>query len=216
MSTDVLGRVVEVVSGVPFDRFIEERLCRPLGMSDTFFMVPPGKRSRLVAAYLPEGSGIRKMQDNESITYDVRGPARGSVPLSCNYCYAESNKYLSGGAGLSSTALDYWRFCQMLLNGGHLNNVPLLRKETVKTMTTNQVGRLSDGFGLGFGVMPDRNDVHDQLRGSYNWGGFWSTSFRISPRGDWIVITMAQRAPSEEVVGWSDHYEKIAAEAIQK
>jgi CubicO group peptidase (beta-lactamase class C family) len=216
MSTDVLGRVVEVASGLSLDEFIEERLCGPLGMSDTFFRVPHGKRSRLVAAYLPDGGSIRRMKDNESIIFDVRGPAHGPVPLSCSYCYDEANKYLSGGAGLCSTAPDYWRFCQMLLNGGKLNGVRLLQKQTVEAMTTNQVGRLSDGFGLGFGVLPDKNDVPEPLRNSYHWGGFWSTSFRIAPRGNWTVIAMAQTAPSEDVVGWADHYERIAAEAILK
>ena len=83
-------------------------------------------------------------------------------------------------------------------------------------MTANRVGKLSEGFGLGFGVMPSTENVHEQLRGSYSWGGFWSTSFRISPRGDWVVIALAQVAPNDEAFQWPDRYEKIAAEAILK
>ncbi len=217
MSTDVLGRVVEVVSGVTLDRFVESRICHPLGMNDTFFMVPPEKRHRLVAAYLPAGDGIRKMGINETITFDAGGP----VPLSCNYCFAESNSYLSGGGGLCSTASDYWRFCQMLLNGGESNNTRLLRPETVRTMTTSQPGdwqcfNMPDRMRLGVGILPDKEGVHDQLRGAYAWSGFWSTSFRISPRGKWVVIALSQLAPNGVAPQWFVRYETLAAEAIER
>ena len=209
LSTDVLGRVVEVVSGVTLDRFIADQLCRPLGMRDTFFIVPPDKRNRLVPAYLPTENGLRKLPEGENLTYL-------KTPISADY-HLDSNKYRSGGGGLCSTPTDFMRFCQMLLNGGELNGVRLLRSETVRMMNTNQVGKLSAGFGLGFGVMPDTEEIHEQLRGSFAWGGFWSTSFRISPRGDWIYLAMSQAAwDGKSAPAWAPDYEKIAAESIQE
>jgi CubicO group peptidase (beta-lactamase class C family) len=214
MSTDVLGRIVKKVSGDTLDHFIEEAICRPLGMDDTSFEVPRTKLPRLVSAYIPSNSTIGKLDDNETITFHVLG---GTLPLSSDYCVPQSNnKYLSGGAGLCSTAKDYIRFCQMLLNGGVLNGTRLLQQDTVSMMTTNRVGKLSDGFGLGFEVTPSTQNIHEQLRGSYSWGGFWSTSFRISPRGDWVVIAMSQVAPNDAAFQWPDQYEGIAAEAIEE
>ena len=213
MSTDVLGRIVEVVSGVTLDHFIEETVCHPLGMDDTFFEVPRKKLPRLVSAYIPSNATIRKLKDNETLRYHVLG---GTLPLSSGYCCLQSNKYLSGGSGLCSTAMDYMRFCQALLDGGVLSGTRLLRQDTASMMTTNRVGKLSDGFGLGFGVMPSTENIHEQLRDSYSWGGFWSTSFRVSPRADWVVIALSQVAPNDVAFQWPDRYEKIAAEAILK
>jgi CubicO group peptidase (beta-lactamase class C family) len=219
MSVDVLGRVVEVVSGMPFDRFIESKISRPLGMHDTFFRVPPDKRPRLVAAYVPVDACIRKIKPGEILREDLGGHL---VEISSDYPCLDSHKFRSGGAGLCSTASDYMRFCQMLLNGGVLDGKRLLRKETVEMMTADHTGKLEDPdvpdqFGFGFTTFPDKPDVHEQLRGAYAWFGFWSTSFRISPRGDWIVITMAQRSwRDDETPGWFVDYEKIAAEAIEK
>ncbi|MHB0960085.1 MAG: serine hydrolase domain-containing protein [Pirellulaceae bacterium] len=210
MSTDVLGRVVEVASGVTLDRFIEERVCRPLGMNDTFFKVPADKLPRLVTAYVPkQPTGIQRLEPGKLLDYS-------GTPLSSDYPTADTHKYFSGGGGLCSTAADYFRFCQMLLNGGEVNGTRLLRAETVEMMTVNQTGKLADGFGLGFGVMPDTDDVHEQLRDSYFWGGFWSTSFRISPRGDWILITMSQVAWEDDGMPvWGARYENFAAESIE-
>jgi len=219
MSIDVLGRVVEVVSGMPFDRFIEGRICHPLGMHDTFFSVPPDKRSRLVAAYVPVDTCIRKIKPGEILREDLGGHL---VEISSDYPYLDSHKFRSGGAGLCSTASDYMRFCLMLLNGGVLDGKRLLRKETVEMMTADHTGKLEDPnvpdqFGFGFTTFPDKPDVHGQLRGAYAWFGFWSTSFRISPRNDWIVITMAQRSWTDDATPvWIADYEKTAAEAIEK
>jgi len=219
MSVDVLGRVVEVVSDMPFERFIKTRICRPLGMNDTFFKVPEAKRSRLVAAYVPVETCIRKIKPGEILREELGGHM---VEISSDYPYVDSHKFRSGGAGLCSTASDYMRFCQMLLNGGVLDGKRLLRKQTVEMMTADQTGEIEDPdvpdqFGFGFTTFPDKPDVHGQLRGAYAWFGFWSTSFRISPRGEWIVITMAQRSwTDDETPGWFVDYEKIAAEAIER
>jgi len=210
MSTDVLGRVVEVASAVPLDRFLEERVFSPLGMKDTFFKVPSRKLPRLVSAYFPAEGAIRKLKDSEIVK-------DGHELISADYPYLESHKYVSGGGGLCSTAADYMRFCEMLANLGELNGARLLREDTVKEMTTNQLVNLPDRFGFGFGISGDTDDIHKQLRGSYGWAGYWSTSFRISRQRDWILITMSQVAWDDKATPmWFAEYEKIAAESIEK
>jgi CubicO group peptidase (beta-lactamase class C family) len=213
MSTDVLGRVVEVVSGMTLDRYFADRILQPLGMSDTYFKLPPQKVERLVAAYCRGDAGIEKLKAGEL------GPNNETS----DYPYVENHRYLSGGGGLCSTASDYMRFCQMLLGGGELDGRRLLRKETIDLMTTNQVGHLEladleviGRFGFGFTSYPDEDRVPEQLRGAYAWFGAWSTSFRISPRGDWILVTMSQLLWDEEATPkWFAEYERIAAEAAE-
>ncbi|WP_197231439.1 serine hydrolase domain-containing protein [Novipirellula artificiosorum] len=212
MSSDVLGRVIEVASGKTFDVFVEKEICEPLGMTDTFFIAPPEKQSRVVAAYYLSKSQIKKVKVGDT-----------EAPFSSD-CHLEGNKCFSGGGGLCSTAEDYMRFCQMLLNGGELNGKRLLKLSTVEMMTTNQLedsvvpnqkmipGLIGDfGFGLTF-YSEDFPTI--QLRGAYAWFGVWTTSFRVSPKRDWIVITMTQLAPCKGVVAWMRDYEKIAAESI--
>ncbi len=208
-STDVLGRVIEVASGKSLDEFIAEKICDPLGMHDTSFIVPPEKRSRVVAAYVPTETAIRRLKIGERLIHS-------GDPISSDY-HLESNKCFSGGGGLCSTPSDYMRFCQMLLNGGELNGVRLLEEETIKLMTIDQTGTLSENFGFGLSMFPDAEDVDEQLRGAYAWSGFWGLCFRISPRGDWILVTMSQLAWDEEATPkWFAEYERIAAEAIIK
>lgn len=217
MSTDVLGRVVEVASGKTFDTFIREDICEPLGMTDTFFTAPHEKQSRVVEVYIPKDGRIEKLAAGEKRVH-------GGAPVSSDY-HLDCNNYFSGGGGLCSTASDYMRFCQMLLNGGELEGRRLLRKDTVKMMTVNQLGEVSipdpdsgpdliDTFGLGFTIYDDQN-AHEQLKGAYAWFGFWSTSFRVSPRGNWILVTMSQLAWDEKTTpAWFAEYEQIAADSI--
>jgi CubicO group peptidase (beta-lactamase class C family) len=112
------------------------------------------------------------------------------------------------------------RFCLMLLNGGQFDGVRLLKKETVRLMTTDKLNCLPKEnrpaeFGLGFGILPDSDDVHTQLRRSYAWGGYWSTCFRISPKGDWVLIAMAQVAWQKKVTpAWISHFEQTAADSV--
>lgn len=220
MSIDVLGRVVEIVSGKSLGRYFEEEIFRPLEMKDTHFRLPPEKSSRLVAAYVPVDTCLRKVQPGERLKEKMVRDNEGfigTMTISSDYPDSPSNVAESGGAGLSSTASDYMRFCQMLLNGGELNGKRVLNSDTVARMTSNQIGDLCVGttdakFGFGFAILPDQPTVHPQLRNSYAWGGYWCTSFRVSPSGQWILITMAQVAgrPTEP------DYERIAAEAIVK
>ncbi len=215
LSTDVLGRVIEVASEMPLDRFVDEKICQPLRMTDTFFKIPPEKKGRLVAAYYLKDKQLTRLLDGESLP-------TGQRP---DYPYNESQKYLSGGGGLCSTAEDYMRFCQMLLNGGELDGKRLLQESTIEMMVKEQTGDefafdpeevsgLADKFGFGLASYGEQHP-HAQLRGAYAWFGFWNTSCRVSPNGDWVLVTMSQLAWDKKSTSkWFTEYERIAAEAI--
>jgi len=175
-SIDVLGRVIEVASGEPLDRFLDSRLFKPLGMVDTGFWVPPEKLARLVDP--PVGAQI--LPDR-----DVTRPTT----------------LFSGGGGLVSTAADYLRFCQMLLNGGELDGVHILSPATVLRMTTNSLPpgiRFADGstWGLGFAIRSDAagSTVPGSV-GSFTWSGAWGTYFWVDPAEQLIAIQLIQVAP---------------------
>jgi CubicO group peptidase (beta-lactamase class C family) len=185
VSTDVLGHLVERVSGKKLDMFFQENIFTPLDMKDTAFYAPKSKQDRFAACYGPDGQGGLKAASE--IT---------------SYRFFKPPTFLSGGGGLVSTARDYVRFCQMLLNKGTLDGVQILRPATVEEMTRNQLpanvfsgpGR---GFGLGFSVQLkaaplNKNRVHV---GEYGWGGAASTHFWISPKDDLVVVALSQRMP---------------------
>jgi CubicO group peptidase (beta-lactamase class C family) len=184
LNADVLGRVVEVASGEPFDQFLQSRIFTPLHMVDTGFYVPQAKLGRLVDAPMPERPRI----------WDVTRPA----------------KLFSGGGGLVSTAPDYLRFCQMLLNGGELDGVRVLSPQTVKQMTTNalpsdirifgnEIGALAGrNFGLGFAIRTDPvSSFTPGAVGSFSWAGHWGTQFWIDPAEKLIGVQMIQAAPGK-------------------
>jgi CubicO group peptidase (beta-lactamase class C family) len=177
-SADVLGRVIEVASGQSLDQFLDSRLFKPLGMVDTGFWVPPEKRSRLVDP--PPGATI--LPDR-----DVTKPTT----------------LFSGGSGLVSTAQDYLRFCQMLLNGGELDGVRVLSPATVRRMTTNALPsdiRFGNGstFGLGFGIRSDAVwSVVPGSVGSFTWSGIWGTYFWVDPAEQLIAIQLIQVVPGK-------------------
>jgi CubicO group peptidase (beta-lactamase class C family) len=182
---DVLGRVIEIASGQPLDQFFESRIFKPLGMVDTGFFVPPDKLARLV------------------------DPLEGGPPALWDL--TKPTTLFMGGGGLASTAPDYLRFCQMLLNGGELDGVRLLAPETVRQMTTNAIPsevpfaglvgqfvgpRVGTGWGLGFAVRtnPDFSVLPGAV-GSFNWNGIWGTYFWIDPVEKLIGILMIQVPP---------------------
>ncbi len=178
VSVDVLGCLVEKVSGMTLDAFFQERIFTPLDMKDTAFFVPKEKAGRFSSCF----THARKVQDKYSTSRYLRKPG-----------------LLSGGGGLVSTARDYMRFCQMLLNRGELSGKRLLKAETVDRMTRNQLpdgvfwgGR--NGFGLGFSVQL-RNWGSRGHAGEYGWGGAASTHFWISPKDDLAVVALSQRMP---------------------
>ncbi|MEO2006070.1 MAG: serine hydrolase domain-containing protein [Candidatus Poribacteria bacterium] len=180
VSTDALGRLVEVVSGKALDVFFIERILDPLGMVDTHFFLPPEKVGRLADVYSwGEGGAPTKVKSD----YPYNGP--GSLFM--------------GGAGLCSTITDYARFCQMMLNGGSLGSHRLLSRRTVELMRQNHVGDLDVmagpgyGFGLGFAVHTDAG-ASGNVRpvGTYYWGGYWHTTFWLDPVEELLAIKMSQ------------------------
>jgi CubicO group peptidase (beta-lactamase class C family) len=147
LNIDVLGYLVEVVSGQPLDRFLQERIFSPLGMKDTFFYVPPDKADRLATAYTwYEGKGLARFPD----TPITEGP----FSYSADYPVSGPKKLFSGGGGLCSTAADYARFCQLMLNQGRCGKTQLISRKSVELMTHDQLGpKFPDqSFGLGFGI----------------------------------------------------------------
>ncbi len=182
MSTDVLGYLVEVVSGMPFEEFLKTQIFEPLGMVDTAFSVPDEKADRYATLYEPSEDGGIQVIENAPVS---------SGPLSFHH---------SGGAGLLSTAADYLRFCQMLLNEGELDGVRLLGTKTVELIRMNHISddwhpleRTGCGFGLGFAVVTDVADTHTLgSSGTYSWGGLASTTFWIDPVEELIAILMTQ------------------------
>jgi CubicO group peptidase (beta-lactamase class C family) len=195
VSTDVLGYLVEVISGQPFEKFLLEKVIKPLGMVDTDFHVPAAKHDRFAANYNANPDGTLKLLDD---------PAKSR--------YLAPRKVNSGGGGLVSTASDYLRFCKFMLNKGELDGVRLLGRKTVELMTTNHLkGDMGDmgaprfsessylgiGFGLGFSVMID--PAKAQILGTpgeYAWGGAASTAFWCDPAEDMAVVLLTQLMPS--------------------
>ena len=195
LGVDVLGRLVEVVSGKPLDEFFRTRIFEPLGMKDTYFFPPENKRERLATAYTYyEGKGLNRFPD--------AAISEGSFTYSADYPYRGPKKLFSGGAGLVSTAMDYLRFCQMMLDGGKLGNTRLLSRKSVELMTADQLGKISadQAFGLGFGVDGAKGPLSELgSAGEYNWGGFFYTGFIIDPKEQMIVIFMAQLHPTGDL-----------------
>lgn len=183
-STDVLGRLVEVVSGLPLDRFFEERIFKPLKMVDTCFYLPPEKIGRLASVYGIEQGKLVLKEDPAHSPY-VAGP----------------RKCFSGGAGLLSTAGDYGRFLQMLVNGGELDGVRLLSPLTVELMHRNHTGekynRETHGFGLGFWVNDDPGAGAELIGAdSYGWGSAYFPQYIIDPKERMVVMFMTQLMPN--------------------
>jgi CubicO group peptidase (beta-lactamase class C family) len=197
VSTDVVGHVIEVISGQPLDAYLRESILEPLRMRDTGFVIQEEQIPRFAANYQRQADGTLKLIDD---------PEQSE--------YRECS-FFSGGGGLVSTAPDYFRFTAMLRNRGELDGVRVLGRKTVELMTTNhlpggqdltqlaQTGMFTEtayagvGFGLGFSVMQSPARAHILgTPGEYAWGGAASTAFWIDPAEDLIVIFMTQLMPS--------------------
>ncbi len=205
-ATDILGAVVEVASGLPLDEFLRTRIFEPLGMADTHFYLPPGKRDRLTVVYSASEGGF------------TRAPDPGGMVGQGAYVDGPRTSF-SGGAGLLSTASDYGRFLQMLLNGGRLGTARLLSPKSVELMTVDHLGGLlvrdlndasavfgaerGVGFGLGFRVVEDVG-AHGVpgSEGVYGWGGAYHSSYWVDPQEELVVVYLAQLIPSG---GLDDH-----------
>jgi CubicO group peptidase (beta-lactamase class C family) len=177
LNTDVLGYLVEVVSGQPLDKFFRERILDPLGMNDTWFYLPASKHNRLVTLHTEDS--LKKVSvAGESLN-------RNGAWIS-NYPNM-AGTYFSGGAGLSSTAYDYAIFMEMMRNGGIYKGKRILSKNSVDMMTQNQIGNVDRGpnekFGLGFGIITEQGSSRLGLStGSYSWGGAFSSTYWIDPK----------------------------------
>jgi CubicO group peptidase (beta-lactamase class C family) len=207
MNIDVLGRIVEIASGVPFDQFIEERITKPLHMPDTAFYLTPAQAPRLAELQVNPATGKRPMSS----------PAENLTK--------EKVKWFSGGGGLLSTASDYSRFCQMLLNGGSLDSVRLLAPKTVAVMDSDQIPpgvprsgfedlaptlELGQSFGIGFAVRVSQgpNPVSGSV-GDFFWAGIYGTYFWVDPKEKMFAIMMVQM-PFEP----SAYYRRVLREQV--
>ncbi|GAA4469376.1 serine hydrolase domain-containing protein [Nibrella saemangeumensis] len=201
LNTDVLGYLVEVVSGQSLDQFFRTRIFEPLGMKDTYFYLPTDKQNRLAVLYTEKDGKVIKSQ-----------PQGGNTP---DYPKLKGT-YYSGGAGLSSTAYDYAIFLQMLLNGGEYNGRRLLSPATVRMMTTNQIGELYTGtkkFGLGFGLTGEREAARVPVpEGTFDWGGIFGTTYWADPKEGIVALFMTQQYPNSHGLG--DKFRVLVYQAI--
>ena len=187
-NTDILGALIEVVSGHPLDEFLHARIFEPLGMEDTHFYLPLDKRNRLATVYSAADGSLE------------RAPDPGHMVGQGAYVDGPRTSF-SGGAGLLSTATDYARFLQMTLNGGELDGTRLLSRKTVELMTTNhltdQPFRPGQGFGLGFSIVEDVGARGlPGTKGEYGWGGAYHSTYWVDPAEELVVVYLTQLIPA--------------------
>ncbi len=188
LGTSVAGVLVEIMSGMTLDEFFQKRIFKPLGMNDTHFFLPESKLDRLSALY--------RLNNDKSISlYEA--------PTAESRWVREPHVQFRGAGGLVTTASDYFRFHQMMLNGGKLEGVRILSRKTVELMTVNHTGDKKIwltgpgyGFGLGYAVVTDQGQAAtSQSVGSYHWGGAYGTIFWVDPKESLIGILMVQVYP---------------------
>ena len=187
-SIDILGALIEAVSGQPLDEFLRTRIFEPIGMEDTHFYLPFDKRDRLATVYSATNGGLE------------RAPNPGHMVGQGAYVDGPRTSF-SGGAGLLSTAIDYARFLQMMLNGGELEGTRLLSRKTVELMTTNhltdQPFRAGQGFGLGFSIVEDVGARGlPGSEGEFGWGGAYHSTYWVDPVEDLVVVYLTQLIPA--------------------
>jgi len=202
---DVLGYLIEIVSGIPFDKFLKERIFDPLGMEDSYFYLPESKADRLVSVQSRKDGNWVKYP--ETPFYDPDYPIKGA------------KRFFSGGGGLSSTAKDYACFLQMYLNNGEYNGVRLLSRTTVQTIMSNQVGDLFGDlgayYGLAFGVLDQKGATKGGSGsvGTFQWGGYFNTQYFADPVENVIGILMKQTQDT-----WTDEtggkFSQLVGQAI--
>jgi CubicO group peptidase (beta-lactamase class C family) len=216
LNTDVLGHVVEVVSGKTLDEFFRERIFKPLKMNDTHFVLPKEKRGRLTALYQPGPDKTLTRIGDKAVT-------QGAATFSATYPTNDASTYHSGGAGLVSTLGDYFRFSQMMLNKGALDEARVLKAETVALMTQNQLGDIrimfpgNDLMGYGFGILSAKakDDTKDLAgAGNYSWGGAFGTYFWVDPKSDLVGVFMVQAFPPD--FDLATEFKKRTYEALTK
>ena len=187
LNSDLLGCLIEVISGMNLEDFLRKNIFDPLGMKDTYFNVPSSKANRLATVYTEDASSKIIPWSHEFRNIDPDYPIM-------------KKRYFSGGAGLSSTAFDYAVFMQMLLNGGKYNGHQILGKRTVEMITS---GQLKDGMfgddnmGLGFGITSERSAAKGPRNaGSFEWGGYYGTTYWADPKSKLVCLFMTQQNPN--------------------
>lgn len=193
LNMDILGRVVEVVSGSKLSDYFRKNIFEPLGMKNTFFYLPKEKQAKLVPIYLQKEDGTLEMATNT-----------GGISSGMDYPLQADNNHYAGGGGLSSTALDYATFIQALLNNGFYNGKRILSRKTVEVMTADQLIRLNqekkgysqkpgETFCLGFSLITDQGKgISVKSPGTFEWGGYFNTKFFIDPKEQLIFVGMTQ------------------------
>ena len=185
LSVDVLGRIVEIISGEPLDEFFKTRIFEPIGMNDTYFYLPKDKWNRLVKIYTADSTG--KLMELPK-----------AFQKFSDYPMIVKGTYFAGGAGLSSTVADYAKFLQMLLQDGEFKGQQLLKRSTVELMTSNQIDTLhlgNDKFGLGFEISTAANERETGIsEGSFSWGGYFGTTYWVDPKRNLIGEIYTQQS----------------------
>ena len=194
-SVDILGALIEVVSGQPLNQFLSENILKPLKMNDTYFYLPQNKKDRLATVYSMRGKTIELAANpgkNEGISHIGQG----------HYLDGPRKSY-SGGAGMVSTAEDYGRFLEMTLNGGNLEGVHILGPKTIELMIQNHIGdipvfgRQGLGFGLGFQIVKNLGDFGQPSSvGEYGWGGAYHSVYWVDPTEQLVVVYLTQLVPA--------------------
>lgn len=182
LNVDVLGYLVEVLSGESLDHYFHKHIFEPLGMTDTYFYLPASKFNRLVKVSSEDKNNHLTTTKSDFVNYPLSG-----------------GTYYSGGAGLSSTIKDYATFLQMMLNKGEYNGKRLLARHTVELMTSNQIGDLKigrDKFGLGFEITTEEGQAQLGIsEGSFSWGGYFATTYWADPKEHLVCLLFIQQSP---------------------
>jgi CubicO group peptidase (beta-lactamase class C family) len=202
LNTDVLGYLVEVLSGMTLDQYFKTKIFQPLGMNDTYFYLPQEKYSRLVALHQFKDGNYMALKGT------VFGTADADFP---NF----KGSYFSGGAGLSSTIEDYAKFLQFFLNQGTYNGVRLLSRKTVELMLTNQIQTpINTQFGLGFGLETSANDYESIVSsGTFSWGGAFNTSYWADPQ-EKIVALIYTNIYASDSGGIAEKFKTLTYQAV--
>ena len=198
LSTDILGALIEVVSGQPLDKFLQKEIFNPLEMTDTHFYLPVNKHHRLSTVYSSTENGIA-LSPNP-------GKRIGAGMIGQGHYINGPRKSFSGGAGLLSTAEDYATFLQMMLNGGTFNKQRILSRKSVELMTVDHLGSIESpwtngvGFGLGFWIVKDlgkRGTLGSE--GEFGWGGAYHSTYWVDPKEDLVVVYFTQLIPANNI-----------------
>ncbi len=187
LNVDLIGCLIEVMTGTDLEDYLQATIFRPLGMKDTYFNVPANRTGRLTVVY------------TEDSVHRVIPWTKERTTIDPNYPLVHKH-YFSGGAGLTSTAWDYAVFLQMMLNGGRYNGVQILVPRTVQLMTSGQLSFLFNGvdnFGLGFGITSDKSAARGvRNEGSFYWGGYFGTEDWADPKAKLVCLVMTQQTPN--------------------